>query len=57
MPFKEFFGTTFWLSFSLHLMVAEVWINCTRPAPARASKPPVKAQMVVPEQPVPVPGP
>jgi hypothetical protein len=56
MPFKEFFGTTFWLAFSLHLIVAEVWINSTRPVPARTTKPPVRVQVLVPDEPVPVPG-
>lgn len=26
-----FFGTAFWIGFTLHLIVAEVWINYTRP--------------------------
>jgi uncharacterized membrane protein len=28
----DFFGTAFWLGFTIQLMVAEVWINYTRPA-------------------------
>jgi len=27
---REFFGTAFWLGFTIHLMAAEVWINYTR---------------------------
>lgn len=27
---KEFFGIAFWLGFTLHLLIAEVWINYTR---------------------------
>ena len=27
----DFFGTAFWLGFTLHLVAAEVWINYTRP--------------------------
>ena len=30
----DFFGTAFWLGFTLQLMVAEVWINYTRPGVA-----------------------
>ncbi len=26
-----FFGTAFWIGFTLHLIVAEIWINYTRP--------------------------
>jgi uncharacterized membrane protein len=29
----EFFGTAFWLGFTLHLIAAEVWINYTRRQP------------------------
>jgi uncharacterized membrane protein len=57
MPFQAFFGTTFWLAFSLHLLVAEVWINSTRPAPAKAGKPAVAVKVLVPDGPVPLPGP
>lgn len=34
---QEFFGTAFWLGFTLHAIAAETWINYTRPrlAPAR----------------------
>lgn len=28
----DFFGAAFWLGFVLHLMVAETWINLTRPS-------------------------
>jgi hypothetical protein len=28
----DFFGTAFWIGFTVQLMVAEVWINYTRPA-------------------------
>jgi uncharacterized membrane protein len=27
----EFFGTAFWLGFTMHLIAAEIWINYTRP--------------------------
>jgi Predicted membrane protein (DUF2306) len=33
----EFFGTAFWLGFTLQTIAAEVWINYTRPAPARVA--------------------
>ncbi|MGI8741139.1 MAG: DUF2306 domain-containing protein [Bryobacteraceae bacterium] len=33
----EFFGTGFWLGFTLQTIAAEVWINHTRPAPARVA--------------------
>ena len=29
---KEFFGTAFWIGFTLQTIVAEIWINYTRPA-------------------------
>jgi uncharacterized membrane protein len=32
MPLPEFFAIALWLSFCLHLVAAEVWINWTRPA-------------------------
>jgi hypothetical protein len=33
----DFFGTAFWLGFTMHLIAAEAWINYTRPRlPARA---------------------
>jgi hypothetical protein len=28
----DFFGIAFWLSFTIHLIAAEAWINYTRPA-------------------------
>jgi uncharacterized membrane protein len=28
---RDFFGTAFWLGFTIQLMVAEIWINYTRP--------------------------
>jgi hypothetical protein len=31
----DFFGTAFWLAFTVHLIAAEVWINYARPAPGR----------------------
>ena len=36
---KEFFGTAFWIGFTLQMMAAEIWINYTRPAtvPSMAS--------------------
>jgi uncharacterized membrane protein YozB (DUF420 family) len=39
--FEEVFGTSFWLGFSVHLLVAEVWINHTRvidQSPERVSR-------------------
>jgi uncharacterized membrane protein len=30
----EFFGTAFWLGFTMHLIAAEIWINYTRPRTA-----------------------
>ncbi len=32
----DFFGTAFWLGFTMHLIAAEVWINYTRPGIAEA---------------------
>jgi uncharacterized membrane protein len=32
----EFFGIAFWIGFVLHLIVAEVWINRTRPQPVKS---------------------
>jgi uncharacterized membrane protein len=29
---REFFGTAFWLGFTLHLIAAEAWIHYTRPS-------------------------
>src|SRR5712664_1785610 len=29
---REFFGTAFWIGFTLQAMAAEIWINYTRPA-------------------------
>ncbi|OLB34702.1 MAG: hypothetical protein AUH11_17345 [Acidobacteria bacterium 13_2_20CM_57_17] len=36
---KEFFGTAFWIGFTLQTIAAEIWINYTRPAnlPSMAS--------------------
>jgi uncharacterized membrane protein len=34
---QQFFGTAFWLGFTVQLLVAEVWINYTRPAWRRSS--------------------
>ena len=31
---REFFGTAFWIGFTLQMMAAEMWINYTRPAAA-----------------------
>jgi uncharacterized membrane protein len=28
---KEFFGTAFWIGFTMQMIVAEIWINYTRP--------------------------
>ena len=28
---RDFFGTAFWLGFTMHLIAAEIWINYTRP--------------------------
>lgn len=33
---QQFFGTAFWIGFTLHLIAAEVWINYTRPRAAEA---------------------
>lgn len=34
---QEFFGTALWLAFTLHLVLAEIWINYTRPpSPSRS---------------------
>ena len=30
LSFSEILGISFWLGFSLHLLVAELWINITR---------------------------
>jgi hypothetical protein len=30
LPFSEILGISFWLAFSLHLVLAEVWVNVTR---------------------------
>jgi hypothetical protein len=30
---QQFFGTAFWLGFTLHLIAAEIWINYTRLRP------------------------
>src|SRR6266699_28294 len=30
----QFFGTAFWIGFTLQTIAAEVWINCTRPTAA-----------------------
>ena len=34
LPFAETLGISFWLAFSLHLVLAELWINFTRAQPA-----------------------
>jgi hypothetical protein len=31
---KEFFGTAFWIGFTLQMIAAEIWINHTRPTAA-----------------------
>jgi uncharacterized membrane protein len=31
---KEFFGTAFWIGFTLQMIAAEIWINYTRPGAA-----------------------
>lgn len=31
LSFNEILGISFWIGFSVHLLVAEVWINLTRP--------------------------
>ena len=30
----QFFGTAFWIGFTLQTIAAEIWINCTRPSSA-----------------------
>jgi uncharacterized membrane protein len=32
---REFFGTAFWIGFTLEMIAAELWINYTRPSAAR----------------------
>lgn len=32
---KEFFGTAFWIGFTLQTVLAEIWIHYTRPQAAR----------------------
>ena len=39
LPPQVFFGTAFWIGFTLHGMAAEVWINFTRPAFERPNTP------------------
>jgi len=34
---QVFFGTAFWIGFTIHLIAAEVWVNWTRSRPGRAS--------------------
>jgi hypothetical protein len=29
---KEFFGTAFWIGFTLQMIAAEIWINYTKPS-------------------------
>jgi hypothetical protein len=31
---REFFGTAFWIGFTLQMIAAEIWINYTRPKTA-----------------------
>jgi uncharacterized membrane protein len=38
---EECFGTSFWLGFSVNLLVAEIWINRTRARPASVAVPSV----------------
>lgn len=38
LPPQVFFGTAFWIGFTLHAMVAEVWINYTRPSVKRQQR-------------------
>ena len=33
---SEFFGTAFWIGFTLQMIAAELWINCTRPSAGTA---------------------
>ncbi len=35
----DFFGTAFWLGFTMHLIAAEIWINYTRPQLRSREKP------------------
>lgn len=37
LPFAEALGISFWLAFSLHLVLAELWINFTRTEPVRVT--------------------
>jgi uncharacterized membrane protein len=36
---QEFFGYAFWIGFSLHVVMAELWIRTTRPRPVLAGQP------------------
>jgi len=38
LPPQVFFGTAFWIGFTLHLVVAEVWINLTSPVRGHRSQ-------------------
>jgi uncharacterized membrane protein len=37
LSFSESLGIAFWLAFSLHLVIAELWVNMTRVKPVMAS--------------------
>jgi uncharacterized membrane protein len=37
---QQFFGYVFWIGFTLHVVVAELWIRATRPVPVLAGRMP-----------------
>jgi uncharacterized membrane protein YozB (DUF420 family) len=40
LPPQTFFGTAFWIGFTLHTLAAEIWINYTRITPSSFSTEP-----------------
>jgi uncharacterized membrane protein len=38
LGFEAVFATSFWLGFSVNLLVAEIWINYTRPHPLKKER-------------------
>lgn len=42
--FEEAFGTAFWLGFSVNLLVAEIWINTTRPTFSLSRTPAIRRE-------------
>jgi uncharacterized membrane protein len=39
LSFSEILGISFWLAFSLHLVIAELWVKITRAAPPKMNTP------------------